>query len=300
MHIGSRHCSRCGMELTDAASMEAGIGPICRKMDNYLLATMYPANLPAARDALYRVQMDRFQDVLTPTFVKIEEALHSDAPEFRSTVKRIEWILSHPISSADRAAWYDVVTALGYIALVSMWKGEAASGQATITFDSGRIYFKGPRNKAGAKALKTVKGYRFHGTSKMWSFPVTSSENLGALGMAISIHWPNNTGVPEAFAAACAVLANNTSASALDTRGSVAKATTPAPQAPEITITDNEDGTFQVCTQKYNPAYVADLKGAIPYKSREWSYMTKGWRIAGEYREVVVSLLNKHFPGKLV
>lgn len=40
---------RCGLPLEDAASLNEGIGPVCRKKDNRLLAVSLPANVHAAR-----------------------------------------------------------------------------------------------------------------------------------------------------------------------------------------------------------------------------------------------------------
>jgi len=41
-----RFCSRCQKELTDPASLEAGVGPQCRNRDNHLYAKAIEANLP--------------------------------------------------------------------------------------------------------------------------------------------------------------------------------------------------------------------------------------------------------------
>ena len=47
-----RHCSRCQKALTDAVSLEVGVGPICRSIDNHVLAVTIPADLVAAADNL--------------------------------------------------------------------------------------------------------------------------------------------------------------------------------------------------------------------------------------------------------
>ena len=43
-----RHCSRCGLPLTDCASIERGQGPICTHKDTSVFAKTIPANFPVA------------------------------------------------------------------------------------------------------------------------------------------------------------------------------------------------------------------------------------------------------------
>ena len=253
MHIGSRTCTRCRLPLTDAASMEAGIGPICRKMDNHVLATQIPANITAAREALFAVGT---QDaVLTATFAKVEMDLYADTADYRATVKRIEWILSHPIPSNDRKAFEAVVTALGYVALVAMWNGEVAKGKATVRFEAGRLYLKGPNNKAGRSALKAIPGRQFHGETTEWSVP---AKQLGDFAKVVAKHWPNHdaTALGEALTAAGAHVSGPVVPWTLTLKGDVLTVKTP-----------------------YHAGFVEALKGAVHYKDRRWNGFDKVWEV---------------------
>src|SRR5579885_346066 len=65
-------CCICGLTLTDASSIEFGIGPICRKKYHYEDA--YPVT--PEKVALVRQTMAQHPDIFSPEFVaKVEKAL---------------------------------------------------------------------------------------------------------------------------------------------------------------------------------------------------------------------------------
>ena len=291
MKNGSRNCSRCGKELTDAASMDCGVGPICRKMDNALLARLIPSDVPAARAALYSVAMDRSQDLLSPTFTQVEFDLAVEGcDDWRTTVKRIEWILSHDLSTEDRQAYHAVVSALGYVALVAMWNGEAASGKATVRFENGRLYLKGPNNKAGRTAIKSLKGRKFHGETTEWSVPVLDTASLAAFCQVVAKHWPstNDTSkgcnVAAPYAEAAEYLVGQTPAA------KVAKAVW------EIGTADGWNGKDMWVATPYNANFVSAIKVEIPWKCREWDGAAKVWRFAPQYASAVQDICAMFFP----
>lgn len=293
-HVGQRFCARCGLELTDAASMEAGIGPICRKMDNALLAKLYPSNIVAALEAYKGIDPLALPESTLNTFTGLESALIApDAPareDWRKPVKQIEWLLSWIANpSTERNKFSDIVDALGYPALTAMWAGEAASGEATCRFATGRIYVKGPKNKGARIALKSVPGVWFHAQTKEWSAPVTQ---VDAFAAKIAKHYPNNTGLAEAVAEAKQYIVN---------QEAVAKEFHPEPlpvqpepePEPLYTLTTNDDGALEVKTP-YKAEYIAELK-QLPYKSRMWNPVLKVWIVDAAYKAHVESLLAKHF-----
>ena len=140
-HIGQRFCSRCYKQLTDAASMEVGVGPICRHLDNALMAQCIPSNVEAAVAAYRGLDVGTLPPETVNTFVKIEADLVADNAatrlDWREVVKRIEWMRSHGMPQGTDAALIAIVGALGYIGVVSMWLGEASSGEATCSFVEG-------------------------------------------------------------------------------------------------------------------------------------------------------------------
>ena len=74
--------------------MEVGIGPICRKLDNALLAKLIPADVESARTAAKKVLINELPAETFNTFSNVLEDLEIGTDDWRKTVKRIEWILS--------------------------------------------------------------------------------------------------------------------------------------------------------------------------------------------------------------
>jgi len=180
-------CARCGKDLTDAASRECGVGPICRNLDNAILATYIPADVSAARAALAQVPATLVAKTkhIAALHDRVRDALHDvDAPsctDWRTTIKRIEWLVSRTGGRCGQGAraFAAVGAALGYVGLASVWLDQAAKGAAIIWVQLGRttagwngrkgineqgafLFVSGPRNKAANAATKAIEGRRFH------------------------------------------------------------------------------------------------------------------------------------------
>ncbi len=286
MMNASRSCSRCRKDLTDAASMECGVGPVCRKLDNALLAQMIPSNADLAKQLFTKVVFAKVPADCHLTLAKIDSRLNEGTNDWRETVKRTEWVLSHNLPNEIRSALYSMVQALGYIGLVSMWLGEAASGKALIAFEAGRLWITGPRNTAGKDALKAIKGRMFHkktdSTPACWSVPANQAD---AFQMAVLKHWPNNEGLAEAIIAAkLAPVAVSTIVSWES--GKIEKI---AP--PMVTV----DGETLVLNTPYNADFVGALKSTIPYKDRAWNPTTKTWSVKASHKMAVEKMLATFF-----
>lgn len=279
--VGSRACCRCGKALDDAASKEAGIGPVCRKLDNALLARLIPARVADAQMLAASVRTDDLPAPTHATFANVmADLLDFGSKDWRLTVKRIEWILSWSMPSLTHTTLVDVVRSLGYVGLAALLSGEAATGKTTVTFENGRLYLFGPRNKTGAVEFKKIKGRMFHpagvptanGLKKAWSVPAARADEFYTVVMT---YWPNVTGLEEAVAAAKS-----------------APATEAAP-APAPTYLTEAGGVLKVKTP-YNAAFVADLK-ALPYKARKWNGAEKVWEVATEFKAKVEALIATHY-----
>lgn len=279
----ARACARCGKELTDAASMEAGIGPVCRKLDNALLAAKIPSDLKFAIGSFKAIDAALLAAPTMATLVEVESALFADdagdCTDWRKTVKRVEWLLSWPTTPANAAALIGIVIGLGYIGLGSLLSGDASTGKTTITCESGRLYLSGPRNKAGAKALKAIAGWKFHpadGEDKArWSVPAKAG---AALRMAVLSYWPNHEGLDAALLEAATVLE--------------AATPPPAPAKPKCAVTE-ANGTLWVVTP-YHPGFIAALK-SLPYKDRGWDPGSKAWRVSAAHEAAVKKMIAEAF-----
>ena len=273
----SRSCVRCGKELTDAASMEVGIGPICRKLDNAILATHIPANVAAALDSfagIPELPIGAVQDTFNNVLAALKAGGKSD---WRVEVKRMEWMLSfEAVRQVAYKGMLATVRALGYVGLASLWEGEAATGLATVRFESGRLFIKGPRNKGAVRAFRAIVGRLFHGATKEWSVPAAQS---AAFTAAVHAHYPVNTGLDAALAAATAVTA-----------------ATPAPspsapsQKPASGLLIEAAGATLVIKTPYSAAFVGQVK-SLPYPDRKWDAAQKAWVVNAAHLDTVKGMV---------
>ncbi len=284
----SRFCVRCLKELTDAASMEAGIGPICRNLDNALLARLIPSNLPAARLFVDAIDLTSVAPETLSTLNEVCAALLADdaaaREDWRVEVKRIEWALSFPANNFLRADLTKLVAALGYVGLAALWNGDAATGKATITCMNGRIVVQGPNKAAARKTFRNIKGSKFHPanaliTKACWSFPGTAHETVFN---AVITHYPNHDGLSEALEAAKKAIP-----------APVAVVAAPVEKAaPKCCLTPM--GVLLKVATPYNPAFISDLK-ALPYNDRRWNKTEKVWEVPLARETDVKALVVKHY-----
>lgn len=309
-NLGSRHCFRCALPLTDAASLNEGIGPICRKLDNALLARLIPSDMKVVLAAYSSVQVLELTPETMETFQNLEAALRaSDAgsrDDWRTEVKRIEWILSHNQTRANIKALCGIVLGLGYVGLVALWMGEAATGLASVfPMAEGRLGVSGPQNKAARQAFKRIYGYTFHPISSTvskacWSFPANKYREFR---LAIITHYPHFEGLIEACEAAevytAAVLAIVDAAEAEQAKAKLA-AISPAPVAPAAPSTSpisivEVNGTLKVKTP-YRMSYIIELrktdKSVLP---RKWNAAETVWEFPVAFKAAVEALVTKHY-----
>lgn len=287
----SRNCIRCGKELTDAASLLAGIGPVCRKLDNAILARLIPSDVVAAVAAWAAINIAALPSAVVKTLGEVYAALTaSDAGtrlDWRVEIKRIEWILSHDASQLE--AFAKVVGALGYLPLVALWYGDAAKGKASVdTFMDGtwlRIMVYGPKNAGARKAFKNIPGYRFHpkdstGSKAGWSFP---AKQIAQVQRAFATHYPNHD----------AVEASEVFAKANTWNAAQIAATPVAVAAPRVTIT--KAGGWLSIKSPYNPNFVSALKAEVEkmgsYRDRKWNGTEKAWEVAEKHEMLVKGLI---------
>jgi len=154
--ITLRHCSRCRKELTDPASRECGVGPICRNKDNHLYAKTIQANLPVAgalilgthADQLPVELQERFESFKASFLKKSEQvqkanddimAMKLAGSDYRDEVRELDYFLSYMMSDTLRERLIKIVEALGYIGLAGVLAGDASKSEARVWFENGRI-----------------------------------------------------------------------------------------------------------------------------------------------------------------
>jgi hypothetical protein len=319
----TRTCAYCGLPLTDSASLQAGVGPVCRGKDNALYAKGIPADLPAAKaafQAVVRLISDSgaevssyFHSTALPAF---EAAMESETPDFRDAVRALVWIASG--SKALRAKVGPVVSALGYPAVAAMILGMAVSSPATLALIpspfKNRPETLGILNLVGASAPKATKPLRAFGgvkTTTGWCFPLanldTLVQNLPHLYPWLTVEHPEGwSGLALARENALAAFkASQTPAVTVTTV--VTPAPTPAKAPSPVTVTPvggrpaAKNGTPRAGIRTpYNGGWIVTLKTLVPATNRSYSAADQTWEVDADFLPLVLAELPKFFPSAKV
>lgn len=288
----SRSCSICGRELTDAASVETGVGPICAKRSNDALARSFPACFAEAfslvciaREKGLLVTIPPAQatlDAIGDAFLMDPDA--SSRSDWRLVIKQAEWILSHKhIGGRLRCFLHDLAESLGYHATVALWRGEMVIGKATLTFANGLLTLRSPRPCADVRERMREQGWRFNPTSKGWSLRFVSTSELDRAELLVrSFFFDCDT--DEALVGAHKAL-----------RSPLFSPAPSAPAAPPPAPLWERRGQTLALHTPYNAAFVQALKTAIPPRARQWVAAAKEWVVAAEHEAAVVALIGEHF-----
>lgn len=300
-------CARCGRELTDAASKECGVGPVCRKKDNAILARQIPSNPSEARRILdNRRRFVRVNDVrANNTLDLVIDAIRFEQErlDWRQTVKRIEWLLATGlVTGMMTEIMYEIVEALGYVALVSLWKGELAIGAKKPTelcFEEGLFTLTSVRPpRCVIDKIKSIRGRRYDGTTKAWTFPAQAAAELAEI---VNRHFLAPQGVEEAVKGAKAHLERRRPQNTRPARPArrplpVLPVLPPLPALPAFQVRFRPDGAAAKFNTPYNPTFISALKGAVVGCQREWDRQDKVWIVFGrENIARIQTLCTEHF-----
>jgi hypothetical protein len=202
-----RECSRCRRELTDAASREAGVGPICRRKNNTLFARQIPANINVASALFLSLRANNFHesvegyDSIRNTFINKMchlqvnnddlTAVTLQGSDFRGIVDWFDYSLSFRCSYETRLTVIQIIEALGYVGLASVLRGDACMSEAVLLVQDGFITLSGKSCKAGYYAMKRsipgVKTPRYRGDTTPYKASVRHAEKFVEIALR---HWP--------------------------------------------------------------------------------------------------------------
>jgi len=285
-----RHCARCSRELTDPASRAHGIGPVCRRRSNRALAQLIEADLDAA--ASY---VDAMRAKLPGAPVVVAELLdgvasqintaHAEDVEgldWRPTIRAIEVALSFALASALVKALYNITAALGYVALVHLWRDEVVKGKASLRFDAdkGLLLLTSPSSRNHALSeLIAASGGSYLRRERVWAWAATRHAEVSHL---LPRHWLglDETGVVEVLAAAAAW---QPPAGWEEPKGwrsmrdlVMGQRTTTA--AKPAVRAEKERGGFHTHSP-HNAAFVAAIK-TMPREHRRWDGSARAWWVS--------------------
>lgn len=300
-----RACSRCGQELTDPASRECGVGPVCRKKDNHLYAKLIKANIPLAGVHLLSIHTDTlpeeiqgrfetFKGGLVERFGHIQETNDDPAnftitgSDFREEVRELDFFLSYKTGYEIRQTLIACVRALGYVGLAAVLSGEASKSKAKLWFEDGRVYLQGTGCTPGWRKMKKIPGIKYpeyRGQKAPYSAPASQA---GAFLDVVIEHWPlYDADLDTIRITAQQWMTNNPQLVADEekVRTSLASITHRSHDFVLAFPWSNEHDTRGM---------IAKLK-RIPSKERSYHGATKNWLFRPAQLERVLTIVKEHF-----
>lgn len=267
-----RQCSRCSHDLTDAVSIEHGLGPECRGKANEILAKEIPAQMNPDRAFLVlSLAEEQFPEAARESFRKSYAKLletkafaigEGAGQDVRSLVRELAWLLSWEVTQGTRYALLEAIKGLGYVAYAGYLEKKASASAATVTLRGERLYLKAVRNGAGTLGMRLIWGRQFHSESEEWSVPLEKAEELFAV---VRRCWPL-------------------------TDLSQAEADVKAAQRPKAFVAT--EGDWLIVETPYHREAINGIK-ALPTKERWWD--GKAWHIRKEHQAALTSLLSRFF-----
>lgn len=290
------HCVRCKKELTDAASIQAGIGPECRQKANSILAKEMPTKWDdegaTAAFLLFCADSDNLPADHIPAFERCKDAIltsqgfnamSSAAPEtgrdWRPTVADLT-LLASTRADLMRGHLLQVIKCLGYPQYAAYLAKLASASEGKVWIEGTDLYFTGVKNSHGRKALEKAGAYlalKQEGEGQTWKARLTHG---AAMLDAIRIYWP------------------------LTDIGLVSRVIEVIPQEvrddrPLVEIW-HSGSFFQVPGAPVLPFrndFINDLKARITmYRERVWDKAGRRWLVGMAHKQVLVDLLAKHYP----
>lgn len=302
-----RHCSRCGLSLTDAASREAGVGPVCRAKDNHLYAKSIPANYTMAVATLLAMkdgeglceETVKVYKRLKATLIRRAERasrdsvditkFHHTGEDLRKIITDLDWLCSwaHPARDAH-STFVSVIRHLGYVGLAAVIGGDASTSPSKVWFENGRIYMSGLGNTSGWRTMRKIPGIvtpRGRGDRTPYSAP---ADQFAPFALAVMTHWPLFEGDLDALRQECAsFIANNPAAAKV-----VAGKTASSYVAKIVTRSSDFTLSFPWRKDRSMSEFLAALK-SVPAAERSYDASTKMWSFKLAHLERVKGFCEK-------
>lgn len=175
------HCACCGRPLVDAASVETGIGPDCRKRHGFVEAQGDP-DWPAVESALDGCPVGT---ILFPSGVAaVEASWRLGGLETRRVANQLVYLVAQAASGLGHgpALIFAAVTALralGFTKLAGVLSKRIAKVQ--IEERDGRLFVATPFTPDVVKGFRIVPGRRWEKKEKLNSFPSAERRRLFAV-----------------------------------------------------------------------------------------------------------------------
>lgn len=305
-----RSCSRCGKELTDPASRECGVGPVCRGKDNHLYAKTITANVPGASALILGTHADEFPAELQDRWLTVREhfvsvmseleyaseqpgEFNATGADFRETVRHLDYCLSYRLHYELRNKVIEIVRYLGYVGLAGVLSGESSKSKAQVWFEKGRIFLSGTGCTPGFHKMRKIPGIktpRYRGDKNPYSAPASQA---GTFLSIVREHWPLYEGSIE--------LLEDEASDWLKANPTVAATPSQNPDAVAAIQLRSEDFVLSFKWLKG-----ADVKGminklkTIPSKERAYNPSTKNWMFRKQHLDQVKAIVEGTYEAVVV
>jgi hypothetical protein len=225
--FNGRQCSRCGRPLTDPASRQLGIGPVCNALTTKLAAiAKIAANYPMAvitasfiAEELVVPSSDHQPVHADPSHAKlisavavavsnlvVENAAQAAAADGykdqafmeaigsdnRLIIRAIDTVLSfRGVGRELRVALIRLVKELGYVGVAGVMAGHGSTGPSKLTFNvvSGTMTLTGSKNKPGIMVLREQVSRGKLVTYPCFSYVANAADAIKLMDIALE-YWP--------------------------------------------------------------------------------------------------------------
>lgn len=161
-------CACCGRPLVDATSVEAGVGPECRKKHGFAEAQAEPDwDACAALVAGLGAHADRFAAAL-------------DARDARRVANVATWLVATRATGEAVRVLVVLVSVAGYRRLADRIAQEEGEAFAVLPRQDGTLEVRFGFDPEKVEAIRSVPGRRFDPDGKVWTVPVQSRVALWA------------------------------------------------------------------------------------------------------------------------
>lgn len=303
-HHELRHCARCRKALTDPASWERGIGPLCAQKDTALFAktivqrpamvlaafmAVDQAKLPLETQEVFAILKEvACEKMFNLTTQPGADGFAASGEDCRILAKCIDWLLSFRLDAVNKDILIGAVNHMGFVGLASVLAGKASTGESKVEFKDGRLYLLGASNKLGFLEMRKIPGVvlpRYRGAKEPFTVPAAHAERFFQVACE---YWPMFDADIAAVKKLCAewVAANP---ERVEVKQSVYNNNQPI--ATLRCRTEDVIVNFGWVKGK-TESVVSELKGQIPSSSRTYNPETRNWFVKKELLDTLKKILS--------
>ncbi len=300
--VTATHCCVCRLQLTDAESVEHGIGPICSK--RYYDPVFVPTE-DQVKLALGHLAVSNLPDSVIDGCLAL---VHNNQTDARKFCNLIIYYASANYNNRDEVFKCSaIIRCLGYVVLADKLEADRTSAVILDKGDVLNVFLPDqPRISNAVRALKgsdtltedvqdempvlgddgprgTHKERVKQGRKLGW---IVQKANLTHLECILGVYIPNEL---ISYGGAIRKIAKRT-------RYELLAFTVPAAPKPTIDsmLIVRGNGRMDVKTP-YNGQFVADLKFKVPYRDRTWNPNARVWDVASHHFQTVRDLIQIYF-----